>query len=135
MLRISNVPQPCFCNDVLRVQAQEDMSDEQAAYLAGSLLEAGSDTTSSTTIGFIQAMLLFPEVQRTAQKELDRVVGSRRLPTMDDAPDLPYIRAIVKESIRWMPTTVTAVPHCVTQDDEYMGYRIPKGAAVIVNVW
>lgn len=111
------------------------MSDEQAAYLSGSLLEAGSDTTASTLVGFVQAMLVFPEVQKVAQEEIDRVVGSGRLPTMDDSENLPYIRGCVKESIRWMPTTVMAAPHGVTQDDEYMGYRIPAGATVISNVW
>jgi len=35
-----------------------------------------------------------------------------------------------------MPTAITgAVPHCVIQDDEYRGYKIPKGAAVIHNVY
>ncbi|KAJ4986250.1 cytochrome P450 [Stagonosporopsis vannaccii] len=126
---------PCFCNDVLRVQEQEEMTDEQAAYLSGSLLEAGSDTTSSTLVGFVQAMLMFPEVQKRAQEEIDRVIGSTRLPTMDDWPNLPYMRAVVKESIRWMPTTVLAAPHSVIQDDYYMGYKIPAGATVICNVW
>ncbi|KAF2827188.1 cytochrome P450 [Ophiobolus disseminans] len=126
---------PCFCNDVLRVQDQEKMSDEQAAYLSGSLLEAGSDTTSALLVGFVQAMLVFPNVQRHAQVEIDRVVGSARLPTMDDASELPYLRAVVKECIRWMPTTIMAAPHSVTQEDEYMGYRIPKGATVLINVW
>jgi cytochrome P450 len=111
------------------------MSDEQAAYLAGSLLEAGSDTTSSILMGFVLAMLVTPEVQKVAQEELDRVVGPDRLPTMDDAPSLPYIRAIVKEAIRWMPTTVMAAPHSVMQDDYYMGYKIPAGATVLCNAW
>jgi len=42
-------------------------------------------------------MVLFPKVAKTAQEEIDRVCGSR-LPTLDD--DLPYIRAIIKESMR-----------------------------------
>ena len=89
------------------------MSDEQAAYLSGSLLEAGSDTTSAILVGFVQAMMVFPEVQGRAQEGIDRVVGMNRLPTMDDAANLPYSRAIVKESIRWMPTTIMAAPeHC-----------------------
>tara|TARA_R110002003_G_scaffold40_2_gene2568 strand:- start:6625 stop:6966 length:342 start_codon:yes stop_codon:yes gene_type:complete len=111
------------------------MSDHQAAYLSGSLLEAGSDTTSAILIGFVQAMMVFPEVQQRAQEEIDRVCGTHRLPNMDDAPDLPYLRAIVKESIRWMPTTFMAVPHSAIQDDYYMGYRIPAGATVLINVW
>ena len=100
------------------------------------LLEAGSDTTASTMVGFIQAMACFPEVQKKAQDEIDRIVGSERLPTMADEPDLPYIRAMIKETLRWMPTTITgAVPHATTKDDEYNGYFIPKGAGVMLNVW
>jgi cytochrome P450 len=80
-------------------------------------------------------MILFPEVQNRAQEEIDRVVGHDRMPTMDDAPNLPYIRACVKESLRWMPTIIMGVPHSVIQDDSYMGYKIPQGATIINNVW
>lgn len=50
-------------------------------------------------------------------------------------PNLPYIRGCMKESLRWMPTAKLGVPHSVTRDDEYLGYKIPKGAEVILNVW
>lgn len=83
----------------------------------------------------MQAMILFPEVQKHAQEEIDRVVGPDRIPTMADEPNLPYIRACVKESLRWMPATPLGIPHAVTRDDEYMGYTIPKGASVGLNVW
>jgi cytochrome P450 len=42
---------PCFCVDLLRAQDEEHFPDELAAYTSGSLLEAGSDTTSSTLLG------------------------------------------------------------------------------------
>ena len=81
-------------------------------------------------------MTCFPEVQKKAQDEIDRVVGSDRLPTMADESQLPYIRAMIKETLRWMPTTVTgAVPHAATKDDEYMGHFIPKCAGILLNVW
>jgi cytochrome P450 len=98
-------------------------------------LEAGSDTTSGILTGFIQAMLVFPEVLEKSQEEIDRVIGPDRMPTMDDIPDLPYIRACVKESLRWMPTVILGVPHAVLKEDFYMGYRIPEGATIINNVW
>jgi cytochrome P450 len=80
------------------------------------------------------AMVLFPSVAKTAQAELDKVCGDR-LPDLNDVPDLPYIRACVKESLRWMPGFLLGVPHECTQDDVYMGYRIPEGAIVVMNVW
>lgn len=126
----------CFSVGLAEAQKADGFSDDQASYVTGTLLEAGSDTTSSTLYAFVQAMLLFPEAQRKVQEEIDRVVGSQRMPTMDDEQDLPYVRACMKETLRWMPTTILgAVPHAVTQDDQYMGYLIPKGAGVMNNVW
>ena len=49
----------------------------------------------------ILAMLNYPEIQERAQKELDAVVGSKRLPEHSDEADLPYISAIVKEVLRY----------------------------------
>ncbi|KAJ5482591.1 hypothetical protein N7475_001403 [Penicillium sp. IBT 31633x] len=125
---------PCFCVDLLKAQDAQGFSDNLAGYISGSLLEAGSDTTAATLVGFVQAMVVFPEVQIKAQEEIDRVCGDR-LPTMEDESNLQYIRGCVKESMRWMPTVILRVPHAVTKDDEYMGYLIPKGASVIYNVW
>lgn len=126
----------CFSEELVAVQKKEGFDDDQASYITGTLLEAGSDTTSSTLYAFVQAMILYPEVQRKAQEEVERAVGSDRLPTMDDWENLHYIRCIMKESLRWMPTTIMgAVPHAVTQDDYYNGYLIPKNAGVVNNVW
>jgi hypothetical protein len=47
------------------------------------------------------ALVLFPQVQRRAQAELDVVIGRDRLPTFDDRPHLPYIEAFCKELMRW----------------------------------
>ncbi|KAK4981121.1 hypothetical protein LTR66_001475 [Elasticomyces elasticus] len=125
---------PCASRDLIELQKQQGFSDDLAAYMAGSLLQAGSETTSAILVGFVQAMVLFPEVAKAAQAELDRVCGDR-LPDLNDLPDLPCIRGCIKESLRWMPTDILGVPHAVIRDDEYMGYRIPKGSAVIFNVW
>jgi cytochrome P450 len=124
--------QPCLCHNLVKAQNVEGMPDDLAAYSAGSLLEAGSDTTANTLMGFVQAMVLFQNVQRDAQTVLDRVCGDR-MPTIDD--DLQYVRACVKETLRWFPTDVLGIPHAVIQDDIYNGFKIPKDAAVIWNVW
>ena len=52
-------------------------------------------------------MLLYPSVLRRAQEEIDRVVGSDRLPTFSDRKDLPYINALAKETLRWESVTPT----------------------------
>ncbi|KAK7948932.1 uncharacterized protein PG986_009818 [Apiospora aurea] len=126
---------PCFCAGLVRAQEKLGFSDAIAGYSSGSLLEAGSDTTAATLVGFVQALLVFPEVAAAAQAEIDRVCGADRLPDLNDLPDLPYVRGCMKESMRWMPTDLLGVPHAVIRDDEYMGYKIPEGAGVMWNVW
>ena len=45
-------------------------------------------------------MLLYPEAQRAAHAELDRVIGRERLPEFEDRESLPYINALLKEVLR-----------------------------------
>lgn len=123
----------CFSRDLVRIQEEEGMSDERAAYTSGSLLQGGLGSTTETLVGFVKAMMLFPYVSKVAQAELDRVCGNR-MPELDDAPELPYVRGCVKEALRWMPASPIGIPHALTRDDEYIGYRMPKGATVIYNV-
>lgn len=84
---------------------------------------------------FSLAMLAYPEAQARAQAELDAVVGRTRLPSFADYPHLPYIRATVKEALRWRPVDPVGLPHRSIEDDWYEGMFIPKGTVCIANVW
>lgn len=57
--------------------------------------------TGSVLRTFMLAMTLFPEAQKRAQEEIDRVVGCDRLPDFDDRENLRYIDAIYKECLRY----------------------------------
>jgi len=80
-------------------------------------------------------MMAHPEIQRRAQDELDVVVGRFRTPTFADAPNLPYVQAMAKESLRWRPVAPLGVPHSSTEDDWYEGMFIPKGTICFANLW
>ncbi|KAH9021877.1 cytochrome P450 [Lactarius hengduanensis] len=114
----------------------------------GSLFQAGADTarvlpmpltrdfqTVIAMSSLFLALILYPEVQRRAQAELDSVISRDRLPTYGDKPRLPYIEAMSKELMRWHMVTPLGVPHSLTDDDFYKGYFIPKGSVVIANAW
>ncbi|KAJ3485898.1 hypothetical protein NLI96_g4619 [Meripilus lineatus] len=67
------------------------------------LLPAGSETTWSAIEAFFLAMVLHPDVQRKAQKELDTVLGHGELPGFEDRDNLPYLNCVVQEVLRWTP--------------------------------
>jgi cytochrome P450 len=80
-------------------------------------------------------MVMYPAVQWKAQKEIDRVIGSNRLPHLMDNDSLPYIQRIVKETTRWMPLIPMGLPHKSDVEDVYDGYYIPKGSMLMTAVW
>ncbi|KII90165.1 hypothetical protein PLICRDRAFT_53266 [Plicaturopsis crispa FD-325 SS-3] len=107
------------------------------------LLEQEKDTTYdadkwasfSSMSTFFLAMAMFPEVQKKAQEEIDRVVGTDRLPALTDRDSMPYMEALVKETIRWHPPLPTGLAHRSMEDQYYNDYYIPKDAVVMPNVW
>jgi hypothetical protein len=71
-------------------------------------------------------MILYPDVQKKAQEEIDGVICNKRLPNCSDRSSLPYINAVVKEVLRWNPVVPMGLPHTSTVDDMFEGYFIPK---------
>lgn len=111
------------------------LTDPEAYYVLGTLFEAGAGTTAAAMMSFVLAMVLYPDKFQKLKGELDTVVGSTRLPTFEDFADLPYMRACVKETLRWRPVTPTNIPHELTRDDVYEGYLIKQGTVIQVNQW
>ena len=96
---------------------------------------AGAETTATVLMWWVLAMMAHPEIQQCAQDQLDVVVGRFRPPTFSDAPNLPYIQAIVKETLRWRPSVPLGIPHSTTEDNWYEGMFIPKGTICFANLW
>lgn len=91
-------------------------------------------------------MALHPEAQAKAQEEIDRVVGTQRLPDFGDRSNLPYVEAIYLETLRWRPVVPCgecvdddpgilvqlepaslALPRLTATSDIYEGMYVPKG--------
>ncbi|EQK97564.1 hypothetical protein G6O67_005444 [Ophiocordyceps sinensis] len=108
---------------------------EELPFVLGDLYGAGSRTTAGALRVAVLACVSYPDAMRRAQEELDSTVGSGRLPTFDDVPDLPYVRSFIEEVLRWRPLTPSGVAHSPTSDDEYGGFFIPRGATVLAANW
>ncbi|KAF2871562.1 cytochrome P450 [Massariosphaeria phaeospora] len=126
--------QPSYMKEVLDNQPKSGLSDMEAAYIVGMIGLAGVLTTSSTLMTYLLAMTLYPQWQTKVQEEIDRVCGDR-MPNLDDSPQMPILRSVVMELIRWRPITPSSIPHETTEDDVYDGYFIPKGTYIHPNQW
>ncbi|KAF8175026.1 cytochrome P450 [Mycena galopus ATCC 62051] len=106
---------------------EEGADEEDLKGAAATMFGAGEVTTWGTLSTFILAMVLHPECQTKAQKQIDSVVGGARLPEFGDREDLPFVDGILQETLR-------CVPHRVMEDDVYQGMLIPRGSLVFSNV-
>ncbi|KAJ3805577.1 cytochrome P450 [Lentinula lateritia] len=131
----SDNQQPNICVSLAENEVAGELTAVEKIWVTGAISAASLDTTTVTLSYFLYAMSLYPEVQERAQLLLDEVVGRSRMPNFDDMKQLPYIRAIVKEVLRWQPVTPLAIPHAAMEDDWYEGYLIPKGTIIFPNVW
>ncbi|KAJ8593700.1 cytochrome P450 [Rhizopogon salebrosus TDB-379] len=105
--------------------------DKQDESLRPMLRTALKNTAATAIAGAYETA----NVQKCAQAEIDSVVGKYRLPTFEDRTSLPYVDAVLRETLRWNPIAPLGIPHATLCEDIYDGYVIPKGATVAMNIW
>ncbi|XP_078593032.1 cytochrome P450 2U1-like [Branchiostoma floridae x Branchiostoma japonicum] len=111
------------------------LPDQSLIYLLIDLLGAGTDTAGNTLRWGLLYLVTHPDVQTKVQAELDEVVGRDRPPAVSDKPNLPYTEATILEMQRIRTVVPLSVPHCTTSDTALLGYDIPAGTDVLINLW
>ncbi|KAI5988515.1 cytochrome P450 [Pisolithus albus] len=102
----------CMISDLLKLGGVEE-----------SLAKAATASVLKTVI---LVMVLYPDVQDKIHTELDTIVGRGTIPTFADRPRLPYLQAVLYETMRWNPPGPLGLPHATTTSDIYEGHYIPK---------
>lgn len=108
------------------------MTDDQVRDEVATIFLAGHETTA-LSLSF--AMLLLaehPQSQARARAEVDEVLGDRAA-TMEDVRRLPYVEAVLKESMRVLPP-VYLFGREALEDVEIAGWVIPRGTQVLMPV-
>ena len=85
--------------------------------MGGVALEGGAMTSTTFVHKLILCMAYHPEVQLRAQAEVDKVVGTERMPKLNDVESMPYVQAVIKEIHRFYPAAPLAIPHSNANDE------------------
>ena len=114
------------------MKAEHKLDFHEAAHAIGSSSFVAITTIGNPLHAFFSAMCHYPAWQTKVQEEIDTICAGRR-PTLADMPNVPRLRATVKELMRWRQTAPLGAPHMAMEDDVYEGYFIPKGAILHAN--
>ena len=139
---------------LLAARDEEDgrsMTDVQIRDEALTLFLAGHETTSNALTFTWYLLSQNPDKANKLHDELDRVLTveeslpdagnpqsairnpkSKKLPTIDDLPNLKYTEAVLAESMRLFPPA-WAIGRLALEDHEFGGYKIPKGSLILVS--
>ncbi|KAH7352856.1 hypothetical protein KP509_19G067500 [Ceratopteris richardii] len=99
------------------------------------MFDACIDSSTLTVEWAIAELLAHPRILQKAQQELEEVVGAIRLVQESDIVRLPYLRAIIKETMRLHPIAPLFMPHTVSESCRICGYNIPRSTVACINVW
>ncbi|RID60581.1 hypothetical protein BRARA_F03729 [Brassica rapa] len=128
-----------FLEVLLKIKDEEagqtnlNMNDVKALLM--NMVLGGTDS-SLHVIEFAMAELINkPDIMKRAQQELDEVVGKDKIVEESHIPKLPYILAIMKETLRLHMVAPLLIPHRPSQTTVVGGFTIPKDSKVFINVW
>jgi cytochrome P450 len=120
----------CACSSVLLLTRSRSLQ-----IILWDVMAGGIDTTATSIEWLIYILIKNPRVQTKMQEELESVVGTKRLPTFADVENLPYTVAVISECFRFKHFAPFGIPHSTTKDTTLGGYRVPKAAQVMINIY
>ncbi|KAJ7292427.1 hypothetical protein O6H91_19G073300 [Diphasiastrum complanatum] len=125
-----------FVDVLLSLQGEDKLKDDDMVAVLWEMIFRGTDTTAILTEWIMAELVLHPDIQAKAQQEIDAVVGSRTMVEDADIVRMPYLQAIVKETLRMHPPgPLLSWARLSTEDLTIAGHHIPKGTTAMVNMW
>ncbi|KAI9111093.1 hypothetical protein K1719_017968 [Acacia pycnantha] len=128
-----------FLGFLLKLKDEHDsktpLTITQVKALLMDMLAGGTDTTVNTMEFAMAQILNNPNVMKRIQEELESAVGRENTVQESHISKLPYLSAVMRETLRLYPVGALLVPHCPSKTTNVGGYEIPRSSRVFVNVW
>ncbi|GMN41137.1 hypothetical protein TIFTF001_010348 [Ficus carica] len=135
MGRADNNALKCAIDHMLDAQQKGEIHEDNILYIVENINVAAIETTLWSIEWGIAELVNHPEIQQKLRDELDTVLGRGVQITEPDTHKLPYLQAVIKETLRLRMAIPLLVPHMNLHDAKLGGYDIPAESKILVNAW
>ncbi|QCE02929.1 cytochrome P450 83B1-like [Vigna unguiculata] len=124
---------------ILQLQKQRtssiELTDDVVKAILMDLLLASTDSSSASLVWNMTALLKNPRVMKKLQDEIRGKANGKEFLDDEDVQNLPYLRAVIKETFRYYPPGPILVQRETNEDCVIGGYEIPAKTTLYVNAW
>nr|WAU48304.1 cinnamate 4-hydroxylase [Colchicum autumnale] len=125
----------CGIDHILDAQKKGEINEDNVLYIVENINVAAIETTLWSIEWGVAELVNHPEIQQKLRHELDAILGPGVQITEPDVQRLPYLQAVIKETLRLRMAIPLLVPHMNLHDAKLGGYDIPAESKILVNAW
>nr|GMD67053.1 trans-cinnamate 4-monooxygenase [Ipomoea batatas] len=125
----------CAIDHILDAQQKGEINEDNVLYIVENINVAAIETTLWSIEWGIAELVNNPHIQKKLRDEIDTVLGPGVQITEPDTHKLPYLQAVIKETLRLRMAIPLLVPHMNLNDAKLGGYDIPAESKILVNAW
>ncbi|KAK6781291.1 hypothetical protein RDI58_023475 [Solanum bulbocastanum] len=112
-----------------------DLTFDNIKGIIMNMLVAGTDTIAATIIWAMTALIANPNAMKKVQAEIRELIGEKSIVNEDNVQNLPYFKAVIKETFRLYSPVPLLVARETMQNSILDGYEIKPKTIVYVNAW
>lgn len=132
---VDNAGLKCAIDHILDAEKKGEINEDNVLYIVENINVAAIETTLWSIEWGIAELVNHPDIQQKLRNELDTVLGLGIQITEPDTQKLPYLQAVIKETLRLRMAIPLLVPHMNLHDAKLAGYDIPAESRILVNAW
>ncbi|KAL3649211.1 Cytochrome p450 [Castilleja foliolosa] len=125
----------CAIDHIIEAQEKGEINEDNVLFIVENINVAAIETTLWSIEWGIAELVNHPDIQKKLRDEIDTILGPGVQITEPDTYKLPYLQAVVKETLRLRMAIPLLVPHMNLHDAKLSGYDIPAESKILVNAW
>ncbi|KAL6900833.1 hypothetical protein ACP4OV_005509 [Aristida adscensionis] len=122
-------------DDVLELYARSQLTRSEITTLFTDMFIGASETSNITVEWAMAHLLRHPDKMKKLQAEIATSIGSKEFIEESDLDKLPYLHAVVKETLRLHPAVPVVTREAAAEGVSLGGFPVPIGTCILVNLW